>query len=87
MFQLSRSSSSPEFQGCKANPLVRRYAGNVLRSGLSQSSEANVGAWGGYSAQVMVDEVVNTVLTLNNDFERFDAFDTKVILSPANLSS
>lgn len=55
---------------------------DVVRGGFSQSSEANVGGWDGYYAQVAIDEGVNTVLTIDDDFERFDAFDTEVILSP-----
>lgn len=55
---------------------------NVVRNGLSQASETNVGGWGGYYAQVAIDEGVNTVLTIDDDFDRFEAFDTEVILSP-----
>lgn len=54
----------------------------VVRGGLSRASDANVGGWDGYYAQVAIDEGVNTVLTIDDDFERFDAFDTEVILSP-----
>lgn len=55
---------------------------DVVRSGLSQSSETNVGGWDGYYAQVAIDEGVSTVLTIDDDFDRFDAFDTEIILSP-----
>ncbi|SEP68463.1 type II toxin-antitoxin system VapC family toxin [Natrinema salaciae] len=54
----------------------------IVRGGLSQAKNANVGGWDGYYAQVAIDEGVNTVLTIDDDFERFDAFDTEVILSP-----
>jgi len=54
---------------------------NVVRSGLSRSSEMNVGGWDGYYAQVAIEEGVETVLTIDDDFERFDVFDTEVILS------
>jgi predicted nucleic acid-binding protein len=54
----------------------------VVRDGFSMASEANVGGWDGYYARVAVEEGVNTVVTIDNDFERFDAFDTDVILSP-----
>jgi predicted nucleic acid-binding protein len=53
----------------------------IVRAGLSQASDANVGGWDGYYAQVALDEGVNTVLTIDDDFERFDAFDTEIILS------
>ena len=55
---------------------------DVVRGGFARASEANVDGWDGYYAQVAIDEGVNTVLTLDDDFERFDAFDTEVILSP-----
>lgn len=53
----------------------------VVSSGLSQASEANVGGWDGYYAQVAIDEGIATVLTIDDDFERFDAFETELILS------
>lgn len=55
---------------------------DVVLSGFSLASDANVGGWDGYYAQVAIDEGVNTVLTIDDDFQRFDAFDTEVILSP-----
>mgnify|MGYP006298542929 FL=1 len=58
---------------------------DVVRGGFSQASDANVGGWDGYYAQVAIDEGVNTVLTIDDDFERFDAFETEVILSPAEF--
>jgi predicted nucleic acid-binding protein len=59
---------------------------DVVRGGFSQASDANVGGWDGYYAQVAIDEGVNTVLTIDDDFERFDAFATEVILSPDEFS-
>jgi len=59
---------------------------DVVWGGLSQASEANVGGWDGYYAQVAIDEGVNTVLTLDDDFQQFDAFDAEVILSPSEFS-
>jgi len=53
----------------------------VVRGGFAKASEANVGGWDGYYAQVAIDEGVSTVLTIDDDFERFDAFDTEIILS------
>ena len=54
---------------------------DVVRGGLSRSREANGDGWDGYYAQGAIDEGVNTVVTIDHDFERFDAFDTEVILS------
>ena len=63
-----------------------RMPEDVVRGGLSQASEANVGGWDGYYAQVAIEEGVNTVLTIDDDFDRFDSFDTEVILSPDEFS-
>jgi predicted nucleic acid-binding protein len=57
-----------------------------VRGGFSRASKANVGGWDGYYAQVAIDEGVNTVLTIDDDFERFEEFDTEVILSPGEFS-
>ncbi|RDI69996.1 PDDEXK family nuclease [Halopelagius longus] len=68
---------------------IRWYDGmpeDVVRGGFSRVSEANVGGWDGYYAQVAIDEGANTVLTIDDDFEGFDAFDTEVILSPDEFS-
>lgn len=59
-----------------------RMPQDVVRDGFSRASEANVGGWDGYYAQVAIDEGVNTMLTIDDDFERFDAFETEIILSP-----
>ena len=58
----------------------------VVRNGFSRASDTNVGGWDGYYAQIATIEGVNTVLTIDHDFERFDAFDTEIILSPDEFS-
>ncbi|TKX72432.1 hypothetical protein [Halorubrum sp. GN11GM_10-3_MGM] len=58
-----------------------RMPQDVVRGGFSRASEANVGGWDGYYAQVAIDEGVNTLLTIDDDFERFDTFETEIILS------
>lgn len=55
---------------------------DIVWGGLSQASDVNVDGWDGYYAQVAIDEGVNTVLTIDDDFERFEAFDTELILTP-----
>lgn len=59
---------------------------DIVRGGFSQAKNANVAGWEGYYAQVAIDEGVNTVLTIDDDFERFDVFDTEIVLSPAEFS-
>ena len=59
---------------------------DVVRGGISQASEANVGGLDGYYAQVAIEGGVNTVLTIDDDCDRFDSFDTEVVLSPDEFS-
>ncbi|GAB3041284.1 type II toxin-antitoxin system VapC family toxin [Natronobiforma cellulositropha] len=54
---------------------------DVVRGGFSRSSDANVDGWDGYYAQVAIDEGVATVVTIDHDFERFDEFETEIVLS------
>jgi predicted nucleic acid-binding protein len=58
----------------------------VVRGGFAQARDANVGGWDGYYAQVAIEEGVNTVLTIDDDFTRFDAFETEIILSSAEFA-
>lgn len=55
---------------------------DVVSDGVARASETNVDGWDGYFAEVAVDEGVNTVLTIDDDFERFTAFDSEITLSP-----
>ena len=57
----------------------------LVRGGFDRAEGANVGGWDGYYAQVTIEEGVNTVVTIDDDFERFDAFATDVVLSPAEF--
>jgi predicted nucleic acid-binding protein len=57
----------------------------LVHESLSHAGDANVEAWDGYYAQVAIAEGANTVLTIDADFGRFDAFDTELILSPAEF--
>ena len=63
-----------------------RMPEDIVRGGFAQAHTANIGGWDGYYAQVAIDEGVNTVLTIDDDFERFDAFATEVILSPGEFN-
>jgi len=57
----------------------------AVREGFSLAGEANIGGWDGYYAHVAIDEGVQTVLTIDTDFEQFDQFETEIILSPAQF--
>lgn len=84
-YGLSNADASGLLENFMDAKRVHWYDGmpdDVVRRGFSRSSEANVNGWDGYYAQVAIDEGVSTVLTIDDDFERFDAFETEVILSP-----
>ncbi|WP_226042404.1 hypothetical protein [Natrinema sp. DC36] len=63
-----------------------RMPDEIVRGGFARACSANIGGWDGYYAQVAIDEEVNTILTIDYDFEQFDAFATEVILSPEEFS-
>ncbi|MBP1923498.1 putative nucleic acid-binding protein [Halorubrum alkaliphilum] len=58
-----------------------RPPSDVVRGGFARAAETNVDGWDGYYAQVAIDEGVSTVVTIDDDLERFDAFETEVILT------
>ncbi|WP_340097981.1 hypothetical protein [Salinibaculum salinum] len=62
-----------------------RMPEEIVRGGFDRASDANVDGWDGYYAQVAIEEGVNTVVTIDNDFEQFDDFATEIILSPAEF--
>lgn len=59
---------------------------SLVHDGLSQAGAVNVEGWDGYYAQVAIEEGVNTVLTIDDDFARFEQFETEVILSAEEFS-
>ena len=54
----------------------------VVRSGFSLAGEENVEGWDGFYAQVARTEGVETILTLDDDFEHIDGVTAKVVLTP-----
>lgn len=59
----------------------------LVRDGIVLAGEANIGGWDGYYAQIALDEGVETILTLDADFERIDGVSTNVILTPDRFSA
>lgn len=57
----------------------------LVTDSLDNARTANVGGWDGYYAEVAIDEGVNTLVTIDDDFEQFNSFDTDVILSAAEF--
>lgn len=54
---------------------------HVIRSGLSLAGGLNINGWDGYYAQIALDEGVETILTLDDDFDDVEGITTDVVLS------
>lgn len=78
----------------EASGLMRRFmdAGRVhwydelaeetVRTGFDIAGEANVDGWDGYYARVAREEGAETILTIDDDFDRIDGVTAEVILTP-----
>lgn len=64
-----------------------RMPTDVVRDGLSQAREHNISGWDGYYAQVALEEGVETVLTIDDDFRKIPGIDASVILSPEEFAT
>lgn len=64
-----------------------RTEGSTVRSGFERAGESNVDAWDGYYAEVALEEGVETVLTLDDDFESVDGIDTEILLTPEEFAT
>ena len=89
-YGISNANASRLLQNFMDAKRIHWYDGmseDIVLGGFTRASEANVGGWDGYYAQIAIDEGVNTVLTIDDDFHRSDAFETEIILSPAEFST
>jgi predicted nucleic acid-binding protein len=59
----------------------------VVRGGFSAAADLNIGGWDGYYAEVAKSEGVETILTIDDDFERVSGVETTVILSPEEFAT
>jgi predicted nucleic acid-binding protein len=53
----------------------------LLRDAFDLAREQNVGGWDGYYGQVALSEGVETVLTIDDDFEGLDGVEAEVVLT------
>jgi predicted nucleic acid-binding protein len=58
----------------------------TVRAGLERASDRNIEGWDGYYAQVAIEEGVETILTIDDDFRRVDGVSTEVVLSPGEFA-
>lgn len=60
---------------------------SVVEEAFARSTTANIDGWDGYYAQVAIEEGVETILTLDDDFEDVDGITAEVVLSPAEFAT
>lgn len=59
----------------------------VVREGFARAAELNVDGWDGYYAQVAIEEGVETILTLDDDFGDVEGVTAEVVLSPDEFAT
>jgi len=81
------------FSNEDASSLMQRFmdAGRVhwydemreetVREGFRCAGDANIEGWDGYYARVAIEEGVETILTLDDDFQRTEGVSTEVVLT------
>lgn len=60
-------------------------AESTVRAGFECASESNIDGWDGYYSQVALEEGVETILTIDDDFQRVDGVSTEVVLSQSEF--
>ncbi|WP_135852416.1 type II toxin-antitoxin system VapC family toxin [Halorussus salinus] len=53
----------------------------TVREGFQWAGDANIEGWDGYYARVAIEEGVETMLTLDDDFRRIEGISTEVVLT------
>lgn len=84
-YGLSNARASTLMENFMDAKRIHWYAGlseAVIRDGFSRARELNIGGWDGYYAEVARKEGVNTILTIDNDFEKVTGLDAQIILTP-----
>ena len=63
------------------------FEGEVVCDGFVLARELNIGGWDGYYAQVALEEGVETILTIDDDFENVEGVEAEIILSPEEFAT
>jgi len=59
----------------------------VIRDGFSPAADTNTDGWDGYYAQIGLEKSVETVVTIDDDFEQVAGIETNLILSPEEFAT
>lgn len=84
VYNFSNTEASGLMQRFMDAKRVHWYDGaseETVRTGFELSSQANIEGWDGYYASVAVEEGIETILTLDDDFRQIDGVSTEVVLS------
>ncbi len=84
-YRLSNAEAARLMQNFMDAGQIYWYEGmskDIVREGFQQASELNVNGWDGYYAEVARAEGVETILTVDSDFEQLSGVTAEVILSP-----
>lgn len=88
-YGLSNSRASKLMQNFMSAKRIHWYGGMgraVVNEGFSLATDLNIGGWDGYYAQVALEASVETILTIDDDFEKVDGVETNVVLSPEEFA-
>jgi len=59
----------------------------VVRDGFSRAADTNIDGWDGYYIQVAIEKGVETVVTIDDDFEQVAGIEANLILSPEEFAT
>lgn len=89
-YGLSNERASLLMQNFMDAKRIHWYEGmtaGLVRDGFDRASELNIGGWDGYYGAVAREEGVETILTIDSDFERLSGVDAEIILTPAEFDA
>lgn len=83
-YGLSNARASRLMENFLDTTEIHWYSGmseRLLRDGFDIARKQNIGGWDGYYGQVAVAEGVETILTIDDDFEQLDGVEAEVVLT------
>jgi predicted nucleic acid-binding protein len=83
-YGLSNARASKLMQNFMSAKRIHWYEGmssEIVSDGFGIAAELNLGGWDGYYARVTKSEGVETILTIDDDFEKVPGVEAHVVLS------
>lgn len=88
-YGLSNARASQLMENFLDTKEIHWYSGmseRLLRDGFDVARKQNISGWDGYYAQVALSEDVETILTIDDDFEQLDGVEAEVVLTPEEFA-